>query len=71
MATAARPLLVVVDETSFKARTRDEPQRLGQRRDAWRALLQPAGIEPAFVDLGAPDAATADAAMDAALLVPK
>ncbi|MCB2027260.1 MAG: DUF2868 domain-containing protein [Rhodoferax sp.] len=71
MATAARPLLVVVDETSFKARTGDEPQRLGQRRDAWRALLQPAGIEPAFVDLAAPDAATVDAAMDAALLVPK
>lgn len=70
MAKPAQPLLVVVDETSFQARTRDEPHRLGQRRDAWRALLQPAGIEPAFVELAAPDLATADAAMDAALWVP-
>jgi len=69
-ASAARPLLVVVDETSFKARTRDEPQRLVQRRDAWRELLQPAGIEPAFVDLVAPEPASADAAMEAALWVP-
>jgi len=68
-ASAAQPLLVVVDETSFKSRTSDEPQRLEQRRDAWRDLLQPAGIEPAFVDLVAPELA-ADAAMDAALWVP-
>lgn len=70
-ATAARPLLVVVDESSFKARAGDDPQRLEQRRDVWRALLRPARIQPAFVDLAAPDPAGADAAMDAALLVPK
>ena len=64
---AARPLLVVVDETSFKARAGADPQRLEQRRDAWRALLRPAQISPAFVELAAPDPATADAALEAAL----
>lgn len=68
-ASAAQPLLVVVDETSFKARAGDDPQRLQERREAWRTLLRP--ITPAFVDLAAPDPATADAAMDAAFAVPK
>jgi hypothetical protein len=69
-ASKAQPLLVVVDETSFKARSVDDPQRIVQRRIAWRELLQPTRVEPVFIDLSAPDAATADAAMDAALFVP-
>ena len=69
-ASSAQPLLVVVDETSFKARAGDDPQRMAQRRAAWRDLLGPTRIEPAFVDLAAPDGARADAAMDAALFVP-
>lgn len=63
----ARPLLVVLDETSFKARAGADPQRLEQRRDAWRALLRPVQIIPAFVELAAPDPAGADAALEAAL----
>lgn len=67
----ARPLLVLIDETSFKARSTDDPQRLIERRGAWRELLLPTGVVPAFVDLGQPDAASADAALDAAWFVPK
>jgi hypothetical protein len=68
--SAGQPLLVVVDETSFKARAGADPQRLQERRDAWRALLRPAQITPAFVELASPDRATADAAMEAAFAVP-
>jgi len=67
----AQPLLVVVDESSFKARAGADPQRLQERREAWRALLRPAQITPAFVELASPDPATADAALEAAIAVPK
>lgn len=71
VAGAVRPLLVLIDETRFKARSIDDPQRLTQRREAWRELLLPTGVVPAFVDLAEPDAASADAALDAAWFVPK
>jgi hypothetical protein len=67
---AAEPLLVVVDETSFAARAGDDPQRLQQRRTAWRELLAAVRVTPAFVNLADPDPATADAALDAALFRP-
>ncbi len=69
-ASAAQPLLVLVDETSFKARAGDDPQRVEQRRAAWRDLLRAAHVVPAFVDLATPDLTSADAAMDAALFAP-
>lgn len=69
--SVAQPLLVIVDETSFKARAGADPQRLEQRRGAWRALLRPAQLTPAFVELAAPDPATADAALEAAFAVPR
>lgn len=67
---ASEPLLVVVDETSFAARAGDDPQRLQQRRTAWRDLLDAQHVTPAFVNLADPDPATADAALDAALFRP-
>lgn len=70
VASLARPLLVLVDETSFRARAGADPQRLAQRRAAWQDLLRPIRIAPAFIDLANPDLALADAAMDAALFVP-
>lgn len=53
----ARQLLVVVDESGFRARlgphanSADGLQRLDQRRQAWRALLQPEGLLPLFITL--------------------
>ncbi|MEO7938440.1 MAG: DUF2868 domain-containing protein [Burkholderiaceae bacterium] len=71
LASLARPLLVVVDETSFRARAGADPERLAQRRTAWQDVLRPIRIEPAFVELANPDLAQADTAMDAALFVPR
>lgn len=65
--TPEQPLLVLVDETSFRARAADDPQRLEQRRVAWRELLGAVHLAPEFVDLSAPDLAAADAALDTAL----
>ena len=67
---SSEPLLVVVDETSYSARAGDDPQRLEQRRKAWRELLATVRVVPAFVNLAEPDSATADAALDAALFRP-
>ncbi len=70
MASVTRPLLVLVDATSFNVRTGDELDRLAQRRSAWEEILQPTRVVPVFVDLADPDLVQADAAMDAALFVP-
>lgn len=46
-------LQVMVDETDFRARFgADGDVRLSQRRDAWRRLLEDAGVEAQFIDLG-------------------
>jgi len=52
----APPPEVMVDESGFRQRLAGAQldERLAQRRAAWQALLQPAGITPRFVDLGAP-----------------
>lgn len=70
LASADRPLLVLIDETSFIARVADDPDRLAQRRAAWQDLLRPTRVVPVFVQLADPDFAQADAAVDAALFVP-
>jgi hypothetical protein len=51
---AARPraqLLVLVDEGPYAARMSGAPERLAQRREAWRAFVTARGIAPAFVNL--------------------
>ena len=44
-------LQVMVDETDFRARFGAAGDRLSQRRDAWRRLLEDAGVEAQFIDL--------------------
>ena len=52
----ALPAEVLVDESGFRQRLAGASlgERLAQRRAAWQALLEPIGLQPRFVDLGAP-----------------
>lgn len=55
----APPADVLVDESGFRQRLAGASlgERLAQRRAAWQALLEPIGLQPRFVDLGAPTSA--------------
>ena len=64
---AGSPPAAIVDESGFRTRFAQQPQRIDERREAWRRVLAAQHVEPVFVDLGAPDAADAAAALDAAL----
>ncbi|HWS76150.1 MAG TPA: DUF2868 domain-containing protein [Quisquiliibacterium sp.] len=55
-------LRVLVDETAFRARFAGVPQRLAQRRAAWRAVFDGTGIAPRFAALGEVDTTGASAA---------
>jgi hypothetical protein len=51
---SARPgarLLVVVDEAPYAERMAATPERLSERREAWRSFVRAHGLEPAFVSL--------------------
>jgi Protein of unknown function (DUF2868) len=67
LAGRAAPVVAIVDESGFRKRFAHEPQRLDERRAAWRDLLAARGREPIFVDLESPDAAAADAAIERCL----
>ena len=57
------PVLALVDEAPWRARFDPDPQRLEQRRSAWRAELADLGelgITPVFIDLEQPDLRTAE-----------
>lgn len=62
------PLVVLVDESGFRARWPDDPERLEARRDAWRELVAAHGATAVFVDLVAPDLATVEAELAASAL---
>jgi hypothetical protein len=47
----ARLASVLVDETAFAARFADDPDRVTQRREAWRALAATAGVDAHFLRL--------------------
>ncbi len=47
----ATELVVLVDDSSFKARFSAQPERLEQRRAAWRKTLAAVGCHPVFVSL--------------------
>jgi hypothetical protein len=47
----ARLAGVLVDETAFAARFADDPDRLAQRREAWRSLAASAGVDAHFLRL--------------------
>jgi hypothetical protein len=63
--TPERRLLVIVDESAFRARL-DDPARLDERRRLWRDFCTEQRLTPVFVNLTAPDLAAAEAALDAA-----
>ena len=51
---AARPgtqLLVVIDEAPYAQRMTDAPERIAERREAWRRFVEARGLKPAFVSL--------------------
>jgi hypothetical protein len=62
--------VVLVDETSFKRRFASMPERLAQRRDAWRLFCEPLGTLPVFTDLEADDPAVVEPALQAAISRP-
>jgi hypothetical protein len=66
-ASGTQPLIVIVDESAFRARFADDEARVAQRRTAWRDVLATSRIVPAFIDLARADTASAEAAIDAAL----
>ena len=63
----AEALFSLVDDGTFAALWRSEPQRLADRRAAWRLLGEEAHVPVVFVDLSAPDLAAAEAALDDAI----
>jgi Protein of unknown function (DUF2868) len=67
LATHARPLVVVVDEAALSARWGDDAGKRDERRALWRDVAASQRVAPVFVDLNAPDADAADAALEAAL----
>jgi hypothetical protein len=62
--------VVMVDETAFKQRFADAPQRLTQRRAAWLAWATLLGTVPVFVDLEQPDLKTAERELLTAMAKP-
>lgn len=48
---AGAPLIVMVDEGPYRARMAGMPQRIDERRRAWKDFIAARGLEPRFVDL--------------------
>ena len=68
---AGASVLVLVDEAAFQRRFgRAAPERLAQRRDAWRQLGDNLGTVPVFADFESIDTRLAEAALQAALARP-
>jgi hypothetical protein len=61
------PLVALVDASGFARRFADEPQRQGERRDAWRRMLADRSRETAFADLEATDLGPAELELTRAL----
>jgi len=47
------PLAVIVDESAFRRRLGDQPERLTERRAAWQRLLAAHDRTPVFIELDA------------------
>ncbi len=67
---AGASVLVLIDEAAFKRRFESMPERLAQRREAWRAMCTELGTLPVFADFEAPEAVANGAALQAALARP-
>jgi hypothetical protein len=61
------PIVALLDEAGFRRRFAGQPQRLDERRSAWRDVLSPFGLDPVFVDLESPDLVAAEASLNAAM----
>jgi hypothetical protein len=61
------PLLLVIDEAAFRRRFGAWPQRLDERRTAWRRLAEANGVGSLFADLDTPDPVLAEAQLKQAL----
>jgi len=64
---ALPPLIALVDESAFRARSAGDATRLEARRAAWREAIAGSGMAIVFVDLANPDLVAAEAALDGAL----
>ena len=67
---AAACTVAVIDEAGFQRRFAEAPERLEQRRDAWRAWANALGTEPVFVNLQQPDLKAAERELLAAMKAP-
>jgi hypothetical protein len=68
-AAPAVPLLLLADETAFRARFAALPARLAERRAAWQQWAQAQRVGLVCVDLAQPDLTLAERALQAALHV--
>ena len=68
---AGTALAVLVDEGPFRARFAGFPERLEQRRTAWRDWGAPLAIEPVFLDLETGPGEGAAAALESAGTAPR
>ncbi len=66
-AAPAAPLVLLADETAFARRFATLPDRLAERRAAWRQFAQAQGLPLLCADLESPDVAQAAEALKAAL----
>jgi hypothetical protein len=64
---AGTPVFAIVDESHFRRRFAQSPQRLEERRTAWRQMLAAQQVEPIFFDLAEAELVAAEAAMNAAI----
>jgi hypothetical protein len=61
------PIFAIVDEAHFRRRFAQSPQRLDERRAAWREMLATQRVEPVFFDLAEAELGAAEAAINAVI----
>jgi hypothetical protein len=64
---AGSALVAMVDEADFARRFAQQPERVAERRAAWRDALEPLRVEAVFANLAEPDLAAVEAALTAVL----
>jgi hypothetical protein len=64
---AGTPVFAIVDESHFRRRFAQSPQRLDERRAAWRQMLASQQVEPIFFDLARAELGAAEAALNAVI----
>ena len=67
---AGAATILLIDEAAFRQRFQGAPERLAQRRDAWRVFAEALGTLPVFADLDAPDRVALPRAVQLAMRSP-